>query len=102
MKENVKVAVVGSGVAGLGAAWHLCSNPGYEVTVFEAEDNPGGHSSTVKVPVEDGTIIDADVGFIVFNKVIIFLFEFAVFVANTAAITVDSGANFFPAQASGW
>ncbi len=68
-KGFVKVAVIGSGVTGLGAAWHICRCPGYEVTVFEASDKPGGHTETIEVPVDDNKTINVDIGFIVFNKV---------------------------------
>ncbi len=39
--KNLKVAVVGSGPAGMTAA-HYLSLKGYQVTVFESEDRPGG------------------------------------------------------------
>ncbi len=63
-----KVAIIGSGVTGLGAAWHLCQ-VGYDFTLFESKDFPGGHATTINVPVEDGNMIPVDDGFIVFNKV---------------------------------
>ena len=38
-----RVAILGAGVAGLGAAWRLLEiHPGWEVTVFEQGDRPGG------------------------------------------------------------
>ncbi|MEG8175046.1 FAD-dependent oxidoreductase, partial [Xanthomonas hortorum pv. gardneri] len=37
-----RIAVVGSGIAGLGAAWLLSRR--YEVTLFEAADYLGGHT----------------------------------------------------------
>ncbi|NOZ86560.1 MAG: FAD-dependent oxidoreductase [Deltaproteobacteria bacterium] len=40
-KRDKKVAIVGSGPAGLTAAYHLAKN-GYEVTIFEAAEEPGG------------------------------------------------------------
>ena len=44
------VAVIGSGVAGLGAAWLLAQNPDkFRVTLLEGENYFGGHSHTVQV-----------------------------------------------------
>jgi len=57
-----RVAVVGAGVAGLGAAWHLSSQKNFSLTVYEMENLAGGHANTVEV---DGTPVDT--GFMVFN-----------------------------------
>ena len=46
-----RLAVIGGGIAGLGAAWLLRKR--YDVTVFERERHIGGHSNTVEVD-EDG------------------------------------------------
>jgi hypothetical protein len=62
----MRVAVVGSGVAGLGAAWLLSSR--HEVVVYEAEGRLGGHSNTVDVQAPDGGTIPVDTGFIVYNE----------------------------------
>ena len=59
-----KIAVIGSGVSGLSAAWAL--SPRHDVKVFEATDRLGGHSHTVAADV-GGKTIDVDVGFIVCN-----------------------------------
>ena len=59
-----RVAIIGGGVSGLSAAWHLhtnCNN--VEIELFEAEDRLGGHAYTTTVA--DGT--DVDIGFMVFN-----------------------------------
>jgi predicted NAD/FAD-binding protein len=60
------LAVVGGGIAGLGAAWLLRNR--YDVTVFERERRIGGHSNTVEVD-ENGRRVPIDTGFMVFNKV---------------------------------
>ena len=60
-----RVAVVGSGVAGLGAAWLL--GKGHTVTLLEQADYVGGHSNTVDVP-GDPRDIAVDTGFIVYNE----------------------------------
>lgn len=59
-----RVAVIGSGVAGLATAWALSSR--VDVTLFEAEPRLGGHAHTVDVDV-DGRPLSVDTGFLVFN-----------------------------------
>ncbi|GAA0584456.1 NAD(P)/FAD-dependent oxidoreductase [Rhizomicrobium electricum] len=66
MPSTLKIAVVGTGISGLSAAWLLSSR--HEVTVFEAADRVGGHSNTVSVE-SDGQEVPIDTGFIVFNHV---------------------------------
>ena len=60
-----RVAVVGSGIAGIAAADRLSDT--HDVTLFEAEDRLGGHTNTVTVDV-DGREVAVDTGFIVFNE----------------------------------
>lgn len=55
-----KIAVVGSGISGLSAAWLL--SKAHDVTLYEKDDRPGGHSNTVDA---GGTPVDT--GFIVYN-----------------------------------
>jgi predicted NAD/FAD-binding protein len=61
----VRIAIVGSGIAGLGAAW-LLHKEGHAVTVFEANTTLGGHTATVDVALE-GRTFPVDTGFLVFN-----------------------------------
>ncbi len=60
-----RVAVVGGGISGLGAAWYLSqSRP---VTLFEAAPTLGGHARTVLAGKRGDQPVDT--GFIVFNRV---------------------------------
>lgn len=61
-----KIAVVGGGIAGLGAAWLL--NRRHDVTLFERNDYIGGHSNTLDAPDGRGGTIPVDTGFIVYNE----------------------------------
>jgi predicted NAD/FAD-binding protein len=61
----MKIAVVGSGVAGIGAAWALSAR--HNVTLIEAEDRLGGHSRTLDVEL-NGDFVSVDTGFIVYNE----------------------------------
>jgi predicted NAD/FAD-binding protein len=62
----MKIAIIGSGISGLGAAYLL--NPHHDITVFEKNDYIGGHSRTITVPDGNGKKTPVDTGFIVFNK----------------------------------
>ncbi len=60
------VAIIGSGISGLGSAWFLHRE--YDITVYEAETYAGGHTHTVSV--DDGERrAPVDTGFMVFNHV---------------------------------
>ncbi|KAI5371130.1 Putative amine oxidase, FAD/NAD(P)-binding domain superfamily [Septoria linicola] len=61
-----KVAIVGSGCAGMGAAWAL-KDTQYEVHVFEQADRLGGHTNTQPFQCGEKTI-QVDTGFIVMNS----------------------------------
>jgi len=62
---GLRVAIVGSGIAGLGCA-RLLQRQGHAVTVFEVNDYAGGHTHTVDVTLE-GITAPVDTGFLVFN-----------------------------------
>jgi uncharacterized protein len=61
----MRVAVIGTGIAGNAAAWTLSRH--YPVTVYDRELRPGGHSHTVTIDYE-GTPLSVDIGFIVYNE----------------------------------
>lgn len=60
-----KIAIIGTGISGLGAAYIL--NRRHDITVYEKQDRIGGHSRTVTVDY-DGVRLPVDTGFIVFNE----------------------------------
>lgn len=62
-----KVAVIGSGISGLAAAWILSKKPqDFEVSLFESANYFGGHSNTIDVTI-DGITHPVDTGFLVHN-----------------------------------
>ena len=61
----MKVAVIGTGIAGNVAAYHLHRD--HDITVFESNDYIGGHTCTVDVATDHGNL-PVDTGFIVFNN----------------------------------
>lgn len=61
----MRIAIVGAGIAGLGAAFLL--HPRHIVVVYEKDRRPGGHSRTIDLDV-DGVRVAVDTGFMVFNE----------------------------------
>src|SRR6187431_2612384 len=59
------IAVVGSGISGLSAAWLLARR--HRVTLYEADARLGGHSHTVEVAARGKNVV-VDTGFIVYNE----------------------------------
>jgi predicted NAD/FAD-binding protein len=60
-----KIAIIGTGISGLGAAYHLRNQA--RLTVFEKEPRLGGHTRTLNVNY-DGKPVAVDTGFIVYNN----------------------------------
>jgi hypothetical protein len=63
-RARLKIAVVGTGISGLSAAWLL--HPHHDVVVYEQAARIGGHSNTVQALV-GGRSVPVDTGFIVYN-----------------------------------
>lgn len=61
----MKIAVVGSGITGIGAAWALKNQ--HDVTLYEAASVPGGHARTIDIDM-GGQQTAVDTGFIVYNE----------------------------------
>jgi len=62
----MKIAIIGTGIAGNLAAYRLA--PGHDITVFEADARIGGHTNTIEVQMA-GRTYAVDTGFIVYNDV---------------------------------
>jgi predicted NAD/FAD-binding protein len=62
----VRIAVIGSGISGLGAAYVL--SRAHHVELFEREGRLGGHAHTHDVARPGGTSVAVDTGFLVFNE----------------------------------
>ncbi len=60
-----RIAVIGSGISGLSAAWLLAKR--HDVTLYERAERLGGHSNTVTARLQDAAV-PVDTGFIVYNE----------------------------------
>ncbi len=83
----MRIAVIGSGIAGNAAAWALATGSSHEVVVYEKGDRPGGHAATVDI-VHSGNNIAVDTGFIVYNDL-----NYPNFVALLAHLGVQTQAS---------
>ena len=79
---RLRIAIVGSGIAGLSAAWLLSQR--HAVTLFESNHTLGGHANTVEV-IDGRAVLPVDTGFIVYNET-----NYPNLVALFAALAVPS------------
>ena len=84
-----RVAIVGAGVSGLGAAWALHQHPErFDFRVFEAESRIGGNAITVDMPQDDGTSIPFDISVTacipsVYHHVLLFMRQHGIELVDT-------------------
>jgi predicted NAD/FAD-binding protein len=88
-----RIAIIGSGIAGLSAAWLLSRS--HEVWVFERDTRIGGHTHTVTVDAPEGPVA-VDTGFIVHNRV-----NYPQFIRLMDALGIDTCASDMSFAASG-
>ena len=84
-----RIAVVGGGISGLGAAWALHQHPDrFDFRVFEAGDRLGGNAVTVDMPQDDGTSIPFDISVTacipsVYHHVVLLMERFGIELVDT-------------------
>lgn len=96
MVSSQRIAVIGSGISGLSAAWLISKHA--DVTVYEQNNYAGGHSCTAQVPAPEGDL-PVDMGFIVYNELtypnLTALFDYLDVATNTTdmslAVSLDNG-----------
>jgi predicted NAD/FAD-binding protein len=64
--ERSKIAIIGAGISGMVSAYLL--DRAHDITLFEAADRIGGHTSTIRI-AHEGRELDVDTGFVVYNEV---------------------------------
>src|SRR5579859_1296510 len=96
---RLNIAVIGTGIAGMSAAWLLSQH--HDVIVYEQDNRLGGHTNTVEAPGPAGQgITPVDTGFIVYNDRnypnLVALFEYLKVPTKASemsfAVSVDDGA----------
>ena len=84
-----RIAIVGGGISGLGAAWALHRHPDrFDIRLFEAQDRIGGNAVTVDMPQDDGNSIPFDISVTacipsVYHHVLLLLERFGIELVDT-------------------
>ncbi|KAF9886002.1 hypothetical protein FE257_012183 [Aspergillus nanangensis] len=100
MSSPKKVAIVGSGAAGIAALWALHYHSPHHVSLYEAADRLGGHTNTVEFE-KDGYRVPVDTGFIVLNRATYRLANFLSFLRAIDVPTALSEMTFSVSRDSG-
>lgn len=88
----MKIAVIGSGVAGITASYILSKE--HDVLLFESNEYLGGHTNTIPINSSEG-VINVDTGFIVFNSLNYPLFSKLLSCLNVKTKASDMSFGFF-------
>ena len=84
-----RIAIVGGGMSGLGAAWALSQTPDrFDFLLYEAQDRLGGNAVTVDMPQDDGGAIPFDISVTacipsVYDHVVLLLQKFGIELLET-------------------
>ena len=84
-----RVAIVGGGISGLGAAWALHHHPDrFDFRLFEAQDQIGGNAITVDMPQDDGSSIPFDISVTacipsIYHHVVLLMKKFGIELVDT-------------------
>ena len=97
-----RIAIVGGGVAGLGAAWGLHHHPDrFDFRIFEAQDQIGGNAVTVDMPQDDGSSIPFDISVTacipsVYHHIVLLMQQFGIELLDTKfSYTVEYGGRIY-------
>ena len=89
MTTPQRIAIVGGGISGLGAAWALSHSPDrFDFRLFEAQDRLGGNAVTVDMPQDDGGSIPFDISVTalipsVYHHILLLMRQFGIDVVPT-------------------
>ena len=84
-----RIAIVGGGISGLGAAWGLHHHPDrFDFRLFEAQGRIGGNAVTVDMPQDDGSSIPFDISVTacipsVYNHIVLLMEQFDIELIDT-------------------
>ncbi len=97
-----RIAIVGGGVAGLGAAWGLHHHSDrFDFRIFEAQDQIGGNAVTVDMPQDDGSSIPFDISVTacipsVYHHIVLLMQQFGIELLDTKfSYTVEYGGRIY-------